>query len=164
MRELSARIFGYGAVVVAMSAMLAGCATQADRASEDRSAPPSISPERQSQLVATAGECYVDDPTGEAEDGGLIDCAEPHDYEIYHSEDLPEGEYPGTVEVREAADLICAKELPTFLGGTSEDLGLEFFSITPTVTMWDSEGDRGISCAVTDPDGPVTGTLENAGG
>ncbi|PSL36968.1 putative regulator of septum formation [Labedella gwakjiensis] len=151
------------ALVILSAALLAGCASSPPTPDEPTEAAVSLSPERQSRFVAATGECYVDDPTGEVEINGLVDCEEPHDYEIYYAEELPDGEFPGTTKVRESAELICAKQLPVFLGAPSAELGLEYFAITPTVTMWDGDGDRGVSCAVTDPDGPVTGTLQNAG-
>jgi hypothetical protein len=157
------RIVSVPAAVLLTAGLLVGCASNSPSPDASEDAAVSLSPEQQSRLVVAEGECYVDDPTADSAESGLVDCAEAHDFEIYYSETLPDGDFPGASEVRDSADVVCAKELPGFLGASSEELGLEFFSITPTATMWDADGDRAISCAVRDPEGPVTGSLQGSG-
>ncbi len=92
----------------------------------------------------------------------LIDCSEPHDSEFFHSEILPEGEFPGDDAVVTAADEACDGEAFTrFIG--IEWYDSEFFtgSLRPIAEGW-AAGDREILCYVIANE-PTSGTLEASG-
>ncbi|MFJ9558207.1 septum formation family protein [Nocardiopsis sp. NPDC101807] len=93
----------------------------------------------------------------------IIDCAEPHDYEVYHVEDIAEsGEYPGDTAVQEAADTICRDAFDAWVGMAWAESGIDYTPLYPVEEGWNL-GDREVLCLAYDMAGQVEGTLEGAG-
>ncbi|PJJ72796.1 putative regulator of septum formation [Diaminobutyricimonas aerilata] len=98
----------------------------------------------------------------------IVPCDEEHDSEAFHSEDLPDGEYPGQEAVAASAEEICAAQFPAFAGIAFEESTLNFGYYSPTQESWEQRDDREILCTIyaLDPETgePVrtTGTLEGA--
>ena len=111
------------------------------------------------------GDC-LDEPAGDdITDVLLIDCASPHDWEIYSDIDLPDtldGAFPGSDKVYTVADEACYDAYEPFTGIAYEESDYDFTYLVPTAESW-AEGDRAVSCAIIDPAGPVTGSLEGVG-
>ncbi|MFE3457728.1 septum formation family protein [Nocardiopsis aegyptia] len=93
----------------------------------------------------------------------MVDCEDPHDYEVYDNDDLDEdGEYPGDQEVSDLTAELCHDEFEGFVGTEYLESELEFTSFFPTPTGWDLYDNREYLCLVYDPAGPVEGTLEDS--
>lgn len=96
-----------------------------------------------------AGDCLVDFDGG-ATDYGLVDCAAPHDAEVFA--DLPiEGDaYPGEAELDRRADELCfGRPFEEFVGVAYEDSTILALRSRPTAESW-ALGDRTIRCILTD--------------
>jgi len=108
------------------------------------------------------GDCF-DEPTADE----LVvrvpeaDCAEPHDHEVFHLESLPDGEAPADEEIAEAARQACLEPFAAFVGLPWIASSLDYRWLAPTAESW-ADGDREVVCFVSDPAGPVTGTLAGA--
>ncbi len=110
------------------------------------------------------GDCLPSEETeveGEVSTVQTVPCSEPHGGEAYAAGDMPDGVYPGELEIQEFADQFCIDEFNLFVGTSYEYSELDFTYYVPTDQSWAS-GDREILCIVYDPNGDVTGTLEGA--
>lgn len=109
------------------------------------------------------GDCFDDEEDNEVvSDVPTVPCSEPHDNEIYHSFLLPEGEFPGDEAVDAAADETCFAKFESFVGTDYETSELDYFPLTPLEDSWNEFGDREIICALWDPAGKTSGSLEGA--
>lgn len=90
-----------------------------------------------------------------------IDCAEPHDAEIFASTEMPDGPYPGIDALRAAADDYCLPRFEEFVGVSYLDSVLDAYPLLPSEDTWNSAGDREILCVLVAPE-DVTGTLRDA--
>jgi len=148
------------------SLALTGCSDEPEATRDDTGA---VATEGSVDAFDVAvGDC-VNDPEGiDSEEGAVFDsieavpCDEPHDNEIYHQFDLPDGDYPGDDAVFEAAGVECEEQFESFIGVSFEESALDIAPITPTKESWELDDDRTATCAVYDPAGPVTGTLEGS--
>lgn len=114
-----------------------------------------------------AGDCF-DDPDDEnaTEVTSLtaVPCDEPHDNEVFHVFDLPDGEFPGSDEVKEQGLQGCEPELEDYVGATGEEAGLLIVPVTPTEGTWNDADDRKVICALYKADASkVTGSLKDSG-
>lgn len=111
------------------------------------------------------GDCIDDRFEGDAETADLtvtvVPCDEPHPSELYHTEQLDDGPYPGESEIFARAEESCDEAFEPWVGVPYVESELEGFYYYPTEESWDY-GDRAISCIVIAP-GDVTGTLEGSG-
>ncbi len=116
------------------------------------------------------GDCF-DDWEGATADTGsqeitdvpIIECAEPHDNEIYSMEDLPDGTFPGNAAVEEAVVEMCYDGFEAFVGLPYEESSLDFGWLFPTADSW-ADGDREVVCFVYDLElAKLTGSMANAG-
>ncbi|WP_150243230.1 septum formation family protein [Nocardiopsis quinghaiensis] len=120
-----------------------------------------VGPEDTDVFSFFVGDC-VNEITAEGEfsEAPKIDCSEPHDQEVYHSEDLREsGAYPGLDQVSAMADDVCHAAFEGFVGTAPEGSGLGFTPWFPTEEGWTGYDDREVLCLVFDPAGQTTGTL-----
>ena len=90
-----------------------------------------------------------------------VPCSEPHSEEIYAVVTLPEGDFPGDEAIVTQAEDVCVAEFEGFVGLSYAESVLEFNYAWPLEEGWDA-GERGVVCAVSDPDGDTTGTLADA--
>ncbi len=79
-----------------------------------------------------------------------IDCAEPHDLEVFALVDLTgiSVGYPGDDAVYEAAYNACWDEFEGYVGVPYEDSVLYLDVFTPTLEGWDERGDRIANCVL----------------
>lgn len=92
----------------------------------------------------------------------LVDCAQPHDSEVYAVESLPEGPYPGDDEVFRLADEICLDAFEPYVG-TPYDRSLYFYGYYwPDKNNW-GFGDREIVCVLFDENGQIEGSVRGSG-
>ena len=113
-----------------------------------------------------AGDCMND--YGDEEEVATVptvDCAKPHDYEIYSVATIDGDEYPGATDVDTQADALCVGEFEGFVG-LSFDESIYYYSyLSPSEESWAS-GDREVICTIAKYDEDtaeiiqVTGSLE----
>ncbi|MFC0681106.1 septum formation family protein [Lysobacter korlensis] len=102
------------------------------------------------------GDCIDDDLAGEVLQVPVVDCELEHTAEAYHSERLPDGEYPGLEEVKHTAVDVCLDRFEPFAGiDYDESQHLDFAWYYPTEGSW-STGDREVLCLIMRMD-PSTG-------
>ena len=108
------------------------------------------------------GDCF-DDPTTGAEVSSVdaVDCAEPHDNEVYALYDYDGDTYPGESEMSAAADEGCEARFEEYVGIAYLDSALYYTHLTPTQESWDS-GDREVVCVLYEPGEKLTGSMEGA--
>lgn len=110
------------------------------------------------------GDCFDDDPaaTDEVASVATVDCAEPHDNEIFFEFSLAGGTFPGEDAIMgEAADR-CIPAFDAFVGKSYYESDLDIFPITPTAASWE-EGDRVVYCVLYALDlSKLTGSMRGA--
>lgn len=110
------------------------------------------------------GDCF-DDPataTDEVSSVATVDCAEPHDNEIYHAYQVDYPAFPGRTTMLEDAGEECVANFQAFVGRSFADSDLDVFPITPTQASWD-DGDREVLCALYAMDlSKLTGTMRGS--
>lgn len=107
------------------------------------------------------GDCKMSSATGLIEAVDVVPCEEPHDEEVYHEFSMEDGEF--SEEAVDAASQECVGDaFTTFVGVAWDASALDVYPITPTKDTWDQMNDRVIQCVISDPAGPVTGSLAGA--
>lgn len=79
----------------------------------------------------------------------VVPCSELHDYEVYHTFDLADGEYPGVDAIEGAWTGGCLAEFELFVGTSFDQSIFEISAIYPTEATWNEVGDREVICSVT---------------
>jgi hypothetical protein len=117
------------------------------------------------ELQLTVGEC-VNEPSvaeeGEQEIGALpvVDCAEPHHAEVFHTIELTDESYPADVLTQ--AEEACYGAFEGYVGIAYEESAYYFTATYPTSQSWDA-GDRQIACLLVGETGEeLTGSLKGA--
>lgn len=79
-----------------------------------------------------------------------VDCARPHDREVYFKVDHPgdaDARYPGESELLQWATDTCLEEFETFVGKEYILSALEFATLQPSFETWNGAGrHRGVTC------------------
>lgn len=108
------------------------------------------------------GDCYDLASETEVEEVDVVDCAEPHTYEVYAVALHPAGpgeEYPGDDEISSFADDECLGDaFYDYVGIDYQDSELFAFALQPTAETWDV-GDREVVCAAFLQDGLLEGSV-----
>ncbi|ANE05267.1 septum formation family protein [Corynebacterium crudilactis] len=97
-----------------------------------------------SAFALSVGECFNDTADAEIADVPVVECATPHDNEIFHLFDL-QGDYPA--DVTQAGFDGCLAEFENFVGGPFETSIYQVYPMTPTEGSW-ANGDREVVCSV----------------
>jgi Septum formation len=110
------------------------------------------------------GDCFdLPEPTSEVFDVSGVPCLEPHDAEVFSTFDIDGDEFPGQRAVIRDAARGCKTGFADFIGVTYQRSALDMQYLYPTEQSWNTEDDREVVCAVTDPKGKITvETLEGA--
>jgi Septum formation len=114
------------------------------------------------------GDCFDDGDfaLGEVEEIGdvpMVECAEPHDNEVYEVVTVEGDVFPGESAIQIGADEVCLDAFDGFVGLDYESSALDFGWLVPTADSWDS-GDRLVACFIYRMDlEKVTGTLGGSG-
>lgn len=122
---------------------------------------PPAGPEDTDVFDISLGDCMneMDSTSDSISEVPKIDCAEPHDYEVYHVEDITEsGAFPGEDEVISTADTMCEAAFEGFVGIPYLDSALYYTTMYPTAEGW-AAGDREVLCLIYEPDTQVENTL-----
>lgn len=109
-------------------------------------------------FTMAVGDCYDDVTSGEITELPVVDCAQPHDNEIYYSHLMEGDTFPGEAAVTEEADTVCEEQFAGFVGVEYLESDLYYTSVYPTSQSW-TGGDREILCAVYNPTEKTTGSL-----
>lgn len=108
------------------------------------------------------GACLDDIPSGFISPSNLVDCAQPHTYEVFGSFFLAEGAFPGDDAIESSAYEGCDAAYPDYVGVAWDQSALAYSYVAPTEETW-AEGDREISCLLYDPAvDQTTGSLRGA--
>ncbi len=108
------------------------------------------------------GDCFnVADPNSQfVDDVTLLECTEPHQFEMFFVGDLPDGPFPSGDEVTVWLQANCFPAFADYVGIESQNSQLDLLPITPTEDGW-NEGDHSVQCALTDLESPeLTGSHE----
>ncbi|MFC3998500.1 septum formation family protein [Nocardiopsis sediminis] len=109
----------------------------------------------------SVGDCVNDSTTtGEVTEIPTIDCAEPHDSEVYHEIQSTATTFD-QASIDSEAESGCQAAFESFAGIDYGSSVLYFSWYAPTQESWDS-GDREIDCLIYEPDVQTTGTLAGA--
>jgi hypothetical protein len=87
----------------------------------------------------------------------VVDCAKPHQGEVYFVFQLPDGAYPGDQKVQKDAEARCTTEINSYAGAGADEK-FDIFYLRPSEDDWSR--DRGITCIATDANKSVTGTIK----
>ena len=116
-----------------------------------------------------AGDCLnsaelagAGDETVHTSEVEVVPCLEPHQLEAYLVGTLPEGEYPGSQKVQRTAGRMCLLAFDDFVGLSYGRSELDFVYLYPEAPSWRTIDDRDITCLVTDPQDPTTGSLRGS--
>lgn len=92
----------------------------------------------------------------------VVSCAVAHDAEVFASFQLPDSAWPGTTEVRAAANAGCESRLGSYL---NPQLALSLAStyVFPDQTAWQA-GTRTVICEVRPTSGQLTGSVRSGAG
>ncbi|MEU2649246.1 DUF4190 domain-containing protein [Streptomyces albidoflavus] len=110
------------------------------------------------------GECFnapAGELEGEAYDVDKVDCARPHDGEVFGAFQLADGRtYPGEDRIDSLADRRCTAQVDAYAGRSVEELPADVFVFyyLPTPESW-ALGDREVSCLFGKDGGKLTGSL-----
>jgi hypothetical protein len=135
-----------------------GSATLSPTADPDETDPDATQTDVYSIVV---GDCLDDQSGTEVLEVPLVDCAAPHDFEVYSDFDVAGDAYPGDDEIGEQADTGCFDAFEPFVGTSYEESQLNYTYYVPTESSW-TAGDRLVSCMILDPAGKSSGTLAGA--
>lgn len=118
-------------------------------------------PEGEQDVFSLAiGDCINVSDATEITTIPVVDCAEPHDQEVFALSDMEGDTFPGDAAVSEALDTFCSGDVFTeFIGLPYADSIYYTSGLQPTSSSWES-GDRELLCTVGNPDGQTTGTLK----
>lgn len=135
------RIGAIGALTLAASLLLTGCAE-----------PP----------TAEIGTCLssADLESEEVDSLNPIDCASPHDLEVFAKDLVPDGDYPGTEAIIVQGDAVCEAAFTPYVGTDYWESALDFTYLYPIEESWQI-GDREILCMLYSPD-EVTTSLKGS--
>ncbi len=134
--------------------------------------PPAGTPVEPGPEAAPAGATVADEPPVPASDDpdatdvvqtvATVDCAEPHDNEIFFEFSMTDASFPGREATVAAAGERCVAEFDGFVGLSYQQSDLDLFPITPTAESW-TQGDRVVYCALYALDlSKLTGSMRGA--
>ena len=114
------------------------------------------------------GTCFDDegttDASGQVASVPTVDCADPHDNEIYALFDLGGDTFPGDDATVELAYQGCYDRFEEFVGQAYETSVLEFGPFYPTGDGWNDLDDREVICFLYDIDlKKLTGSMAGSG-
>lgn len=148
-------------LALAFATVLAGCGSD-DEAGRDSSSDEITSAGTADVFSLKVGDCFDDESGDEITDVPGVPCAEPHDNEVYHSFEMPEGDYPGAAAIDAAAEEECVGAFESFVGLPYQESVLGIGPITPTEAGWDEADDREVLCIVYDVEAQTEGSLAGA--
>jgi len=151
--------------VVVLGLVIFGVVTGLNQGAERNDSGQITSAGNLSAFDVKVGDCFdLPDPNGEVTDLSGVPCTDPHDAEVYATFDIDGQDFPGTDKVIAEAERGCSRRFKDFVGLPYRRSELELQYLYPTSDSWDTQNDREVVCAVTEPDGKKTTveTLQDA--
>jgi hypothetical protein len=108
------------------------------------------------------GDCINGIPEGDEfvlEKATGVPCSQPHQIEVYAETFIQDSSETIPDNFISDGDEYCYSEFNRFVGLDYEESKLNYIVLHPTPESW-TNGDREITCLITDPAGDVTGTLQ----
>lgn len=148
-----------GATSTSAPASSSASASASASAAASTSAEPSATDSASGSASGTATSATV--PT-KASEISTVDCAGQHVGEVYAQQTLDDVLFPGRSQTKDrAADWCTGDEFTDFVGTGFGGSSLDVVTYVPSKESWAAK-DRTVSCVVTDPAGPTTGSLAHA--
>ncbi|MBA3268498.1 MAG: septum formation family protein [Acidimicrobiia bacterium] len=107
-----------------------------------------------------AGDC-LEKPGSTLVRADRVDCAEPHDLEVFALVDDPSprnAEYPGQEILEREANVACPPQFQSYVRPDVDQAQLNFTFFVPTKANWD-DGNRRLLCTAAAASGQRTGSL-----
>lgn len=141
---------------VAIAAMLSGCAVLGTDSGVSASTGDDV-------FTLAIGHCLDDaSASGEVTTVPIVDCAEPHDSEVFARTEASGDEFPGADALDAELVAFCQGDAFTdFVGIPYLDSVYVTGGYYPTAASW-ARGDRELLCTIRAEGEKVTGTLEGA--
>lgn len=109
----------------------------------------------------SVGDCFNYSELGsEVSSVPSIDCAEPHEAEVFAVFDISLPAFDDQA-VTDAADQGCYDAFAGYIGIDYVDSQYYYYALTPLADGW-ANGDRGVICFVVPESGTVTGSLKGS--
>lgn len=150
---------GWATGLVAVTALLAGCAAGGPR----NSAGQVTAPAPADSFSLQVGDCTGPLTTGTVEKLTLVPCGQPHDWEVFAVTDLDGDEYPGAGAVQDEAEEYCQDSFKRFIGVSVGKSEYDLNVLQPTRQTWNQAEDRAVTCLAGKDGGEIAGTLRDAG-
>ncbi|WP_203585989.1 septum formation family protein [Subtercola lobariae] len=138
-------------------------ATGSANASAPSTDPPtatSADPKQTDVFSLKVGDCLNDLDSLMVSDVPIVDCAAPHDLEVFDDFQVTDASW-NPVALGNEADDGCTSRFAAFIGTSYDNSSLDVTSYKPTAMSWAS-GDRLISCMVGDSSAKTVGTLHGS--
>ena len=147
------RLISLGLPAVALAALLSGCGAPGSDSGALTAAG--------DVFTLTVGHCLDDaDATGEVTSVPIVDCAGPHDSEVFARTEVTGDVFPGGDALDTELDAFCQGEAFTeFVGIPFSESAYLTGGYYPTAASWE-RGDRELLCTIRAAVGRITGTLE----
>ena len=94
------------------------------------------------------GQCLDEPESDEVVNVEVVECADPHDLEIYQVSDLADQDFDEAAIDSQSFD-VCLENFDGFIGTPYLDSEFEIYYLIPSEESW-AEGDREVVCAVYD--------------
>lgn len=120
---------------------------------------PFLPPAENDTFALPVGTCLDELATTYITSDNVLDCAQPHNFEIFSSFLVDDGAFPGESVFEEQAYEKCDAAFAAFVGIPYADSTLDYTYLSPTKETW-AQGDREILCMIFDPSvAQTTGSL-----
>jgi Septum formation len=96
-------------------------------------------------------DAFFDDDSEGVSDVPTVDCAEPHDNEVFATYDLPDGDFPGQEAIATEAEEECIERFEDYVGIAYPESRFISTYLIPTAQGWEG-GDREVVCFLYDID------------
>jgi len=154
-----------GAVVLVLS-ILAGIAlfvlfTLSAASSSSAGSPldPFLPPSQDDVFALPVGTCLDELSTTYITSDNVLDCAQPHNFEVFGSSLIADGVFPGAAALENQAFDKCDAAFADYVGIPYTDSALDYSYLAPSAETW-AQGDREIVCLIFDPEAEqTTGSL-----
>jgi hypothetical protein len=90
------------------------------------------------------GDCFLDFDGTEVSAVEVVDCGEPHQFEVFANVALPDGPYPGATEIGQVGYEACVDEFQPYVGIDSESSVWDVTTLVPLEDSWPE--DRTVNC------------------
>ena len=130
---------------------------------------PSPTPAKRSVSVTElqVGDCFSepDASSTQVSDVDVVDCATPHQHEVYSTYTITSSTFPSSSEMDDETQTACYDSFTSYVGVSVENSTYSIFTLTPTESSW-SMGDRTIKCILAASDdssnpGEITGSAKD---